>query len=156
MNPQQPALFAPNVVEMPAASYQPPPSEVQPSTEEPEMPKRKSISQATRGKYTHEQKTDYVRAILAGERTVSSVAAETGLAPPSIYAWIQKHRDKSKGSTLVSNGSPPRSEPLAKTTELPPPPAVHLTGLEDYIRAIVEREVEAALKAWKRRIFEGD
>ena len=151
---RQPALFAPNVVEMPADSYHPPPSELQPSTEGSEMPKKVS----KRNKYGAELRERVVRQIIDGPPgTAARLSREHGLSDGLVSQWVTRYRRKHpEGRTLVSHGHSPKSETLVKASELPPPPAVHLTGLEDYIRAIVEREVEAALKAWKRRMFEGD
>lgn len=142
---------SPPLGEMPPPSYQPPPS-----TEAPRMPKKVS----NRNKYGAELRERIVRQIIDGPPgTAARLSREHGLSGGLVSQWVTRYRKKHpERRTLVSNGHSPKSGAVAierPTAELPPLPEIRLDGLAPYVRALVRQEVDAALREWKRRMFEG-
>lgn len=84
----------------------------------------------------------------------SRVGKEMGQRPENVMRWATEHKAihgnappsaVSSTKTLVSSpASSPMSGPVSITGPLPPMPTVTLTGLEEYVRALVAQEVKAA------------
>ena len=114
---------------------------------------------ANRTRFDEPTRIRYVERILAGEVSAAAVARELGISQPSVYQWVKRFKKKlpksNRQQTLVSNGSP-ASGPMSVATngELPPAPTVALNGLEEYVKALVDREVGRAMREWRRKMLE--
>lgn len=100
-------------------------------------------------------KQDAIRRVLTGPRGETTVVAnELGIPLSTVTSWVHMHRKKGlpvpAAKTLIRNGAPssvsPSSAPMSgprstNGASLPPVPTVTLSGLEEYINALVDKRV---------------
>jgi len=142
-----------------------PPSQP-PAPEPAEMPKAKQ-KRLYRGQDTIDRVVGLV--IAAGYRPghrdghIARIAKEQDIEPSLVHRWVSnyvaKHGVKMPASvappvsavtstqTLMSTPTPPMSAPVSVSNgQLPPAPTVSLSGLEEYIEAIVKRAVASEFR----------
>jgi len=81
---------------------------------------------------------------------ISQTARELGTSEANISSWVFRYPingSPAAEKTLVSSPqSGPVSAPMSAVGELPPLPTVNLTGLEEYVKAIVKQAVAAEFR----------
>lgn len=108
-----------------------------------------------------------VARVLKGEKQ-ADVARSLDTSDANISSWLSKHRKKHGGrppkladtgpvSSRAGNGHTMMSGPSSQALgEMPPPPAIRIEGLEEYIEGLVKRQVSVAVKAEIQKRFSGD
>lgn len=132
-----------------------------PATEPAEMPKAKK---QTRLRREPEEIARIVQRVfdaghVEGKKkgVLARVASEEGVASSLLHRWVSiaaAKQDQPATQTLMSSrlAPPPISQMMAPSSQLPPVPTVTLTGLEEYVRALVAQEVKVAI----RKAFGGE
>jgi transposase-like protein len=91
------------------------------------------------------------RATGAGSQT----AREFKTSEANVSTWVRQHKKQNGAAPAKATktlASSPASGPVSIAGPLPPMPTVTLSGLEEYVRALVAQEVKAAI----RKAFGGE
>lgn len=123
---------------------------------EPAMPAK--AARKTRTVLPEADKIRYASLLIQGKRTTADITRETTVSKSAVLRWPDVYgrqaralikaegRASEQSPTLVSS---PVSGPVSvapATSAVPPAPSLSLSGLEEYIRALVRKEVGIELK----------
>ena len=152
-------LILPGMQLRPVEPPPPPSAPSPPAAEQTEMPAKKRTVRRhpdeTREKAIalfHQLTEEFRKRGVTGRNTGATelVAKKLGIGAATISNWVQRDLARREGlaqsqPTLVSS---PQSGPVSVKGPLPPVPVV--VGLEEYIKAVVAREVAAEVKRLMR------